>query len=155
MSSRHRTQHMSFSRVKSFTRLAVTIAAIQIAIIAAAAAQNITVPFELHGLHIYLKASINGSPVTMVLDSGAGANVITPQIADLLGIKPSGGSATAVGAGGAPTTVKRVTLDSIEVGSTKAQNQPAFIIPLPDALPCDGLLGTPFFRQWVVTIDYY
>jgi hypothetical protein len=32
--------------------------------------------------------------------------------------------------------------------------QSAYVIPLPDALVCDGLLGTPFFQAWIVQFDY-
>jgi predicted aspartyl protease len=113
----------------------------------------ITVPFILRGGHIYMSGLINGAPVTLVLDSGAGANVVTPQAAQRLGLKP-GRSGTAVGAGGQATDIHMATLASLEVGGANSEKQTAYIIPLPDALKCDGLLGTPFFRQWVITIDY-
>src|SRR5580700_1443343 len=117
------------------------------------ASDPITVPFTLRGGHIYMSGLINDTPVTLVLDSGAGANVVTPQGAQKLGLK-QGRSGTAVGAGGAATSVYEVTLASLTIGGARSEKLPAYVIPLPDALKCDGLLGTPFFRQWVVTIDY-
>ncbi len=122
--------------------------------IAALAQTTSTVPFRQVGQHIYLGAKINGSLVTMVLDSGAGVNVLTPAAADKLGIKGKVSGVSAVGAGGAPIQVKAAMLDTIETGSVKLTSQPAFILALPNALKCDGLLGTPFFQKWVVGIDY-
>ena len=100
---------------------------------AASARDTITVPFTLRGMHIYVSGAINDVPVTLVLDSGAGANVVTPQGAQRLGLKP-GRSGVAVGAGGQSTDVHMVTLASLSVGDARSEKQTAYIIPLPDAL---------------------
>src|ERR1700722_14745169 len=65
------------------------------------AADSVTVPFTMHGMHIFLNCSVNDMPVTLVLDSGAGANVITPEGAKRLNLKATGPIGTVVGAGGA------------------------------------------------------
>jgi predicted aspartyl protease len=95
---------------------------------------------------------VNGKPARFVLDTGAGGNVITPEAARRLGLASSQ-KATAVG------TANRVdagvaTLRRLAVGSVVLEHAPIFIIPLPEALQADGLIGYPFLRRFVVTIDW-
>jgi predicted aspartyl protease len=113
-----------------------------------------TFPIHLHSQHIYMDAKINGQPVTMVLDSGAGVNIVTPAAAAKLHLKTAPSPVRAVGAGGAPVELKMATLESLQTGTLSLANQMAFALELPQALRCDGLLGTPFFQKYVISIDY-
>lgn len=120
----------------------------------AARADAVTVPMELRGVHIFVQISINGKPATFVLDTGASANVITPDAVQRLGLTPGSEQTPLTGAAGRAGTVSNVKIAALEVGAAKMQDQIAYVIPLPEALPCDGLLGTPFLQRKVVTIDY-
>lgn len=117
-------------------------------------ATSVTVPITLHGVHIFVSATIQDKPVTLVLDTGAGANVLTPQAAARLQLTPGKGRASVTGAGGNGPSVSLVKIPTLGIGTSRLTDQSAYLIPLPDALPCDGLLGTPFLESWVVTIDY-
>jgi hypothetical protein len=114
----------------------------------------VSVPITMHGVYVYVPVRLNGKPATFVLDSGAGMNVVTPEAARRLGIAPDPRKADVIGAGGAAASASMARIDRLEVGETKLSGQPAVVIPLPEVLACDGLLGAGFFHQWVVTVDY-
>jgi predicted aspartyl protease len=120
----------------------------------ARAAEAITVPMQLHGVHIFLSIAINGKPATFVLDTGASANVITPQAVERLHLTPGTEQTPLTGAAAKVGSVPNVKIASVEIGAFRMQDQVAYVIPLPEALECDGLLGAPFFQQQIVTIDY-
>ncbi len=120
----------------------------------AAAAAAVTVPFTLHGVYIYLEVSLNGKPATFVLDTGAGANVVTPKTVEKFDLVHRKGKAAVVGAGGKAGSASIVKVAEIGIGASKTRNQSAYVIPLPEQLRCDGLLGAPFLQTHVVTIDY-
>ena len=114
----------------------------------------VTVPITLHDGMIFVPAAVNGKPVTLMLDTGAGGNVITPDAARRLGLTPEKGQFDVHGSGGNAAPVSAVRLDRLGFETAIAANQTAYLIPLPEILQCDGLLGTPFLEQWVVTVDY-
>jgi len=136
--------------------LMLTMALLTMAATAALAkrAPGVIVPMELRGVHIFVDISINGKPATFVLDTGASANVITPDAMKRLHLTPGEEQTPLTGAAGRAGSVSNVKIASLEVGAARMQNQIAYVIPLPEALPCDGLLGTPFLQKQVVTIDY-
>ena len=55
----------------------------------AAGRTSVTVPFDLVDNHIYLDAKLNGRPYRLLCDTG-GSNVITPEVAKALGVRPEG-----------------------------------------------------------------
>src|SRR5579872_878784 len=120
----------------------------------AAVSHAATVPIELQGVHVFVAVSVNGKPATFVLDTGASANVITPAAAKRLGLSPGSQQTPLIGAAGRAGSVASVKIALLAVGATQARNQVAYVIRLPEAMPCDGLLGTPFLRDRIVKIDY-
>jgi predicted aspartyl protease len=115
-------------------------------------ADGLTIPMTVDERHIYVNVTVNGQPARFVLDTGAGGNVITPEAARRLGLTSSQ-QATAVG------TANRVdagvaSLRRLTVGGTVVENEPIFIIPLPEALQADGLIGYPLLHRFVVSIDW-
>ncbi|HLK57039.1 MAG TPA: aspartyl protease family protein [Chthonomonadaceae bacterium] len=114
----------------------------------------VTVPITLHGVHIFVDITINGQPATFVLDTGASANVITPQAMQRLQLTPGKELTPLTGGAGRAGAVPQVQISTLSVGASRMEDQTAYVIPLPETLPCDGLLGTPFLENQVVTIDY-
>ncbi|MCW3099577.1 MAG: hypothetical protein JWL77_5195 [Chthonomonadaceae bacterium] len=121
---------------------------------AADGAQSVTVPLIQRGVHLYVDATIDDKPVLMVLDTGAGANILTPRAAKRLDLMSSKGQINVQGAGGDAAPASAVKIGKLGVGEAMLKAQSAYVIPLPDVLVCDGLLGTPFFRAWIVQFDY-
>jgi hypothetical protein len=114
----------------------------------------VTVPITLKGGHIFLDAAVNGKPVRLVFDSGAGANVLTPEAAARLGIASDGTAARAEGAGGS-VAISRGVVEKLAVGGDAVlEGELAYFIPLPTELECDGLIGSGLLRRFVATIDY-
>jgi len=132
------------------------IIALLVTIVATAgrAATSTTVSIRLEGVHIYVDVSINGKPASFILDTGASANVLTPEASRRLNLTPGTDQTPLTGAAGKAGSVSSVKIASLDIGSSHLDNQIAYVIPLPEALPCDGLLGTQFIQSQVVTIDY-
>lgn len=116
--------------------------------------KSFTVPIIQRGAHILVEVALDDKPALMILDTGAGVNLITPEAEKRLNLKPDRGRVNVQGAGGAAAPAAAVKIGKLSVGDATLKAQNAYLIPLPDALECDGLLGTPFFREWVVQIDY-
>lgn len=112
-----------------------------------------TVQAKMVGRYFQFEATVNGKKATLILDSGAGMNVLTPEAAERLGIK-GGLEVQAQGAGAQRTTARLVTLESFQVGEAVVKGDQAVIIDLPDALQCDGLVGYSFIRHFATTFDY-
>ena len=113
-----------------------------------------TVPFKLIGGHIFVDIKINDKSATFLLDSGSGANVITPAAAKVLGVEPKGRSGTAKGVGEQLLKVGHGTALEMRIGLATLPNPSFFIIPLPNEIQCQGLLGFDTFNQFVTRIDY-
>jgi predicted aspartyl protease len=105
------------------------------------------------GSPVLVRAKINGSgPVTLILDTGADATLISPAALSRLGLSPLNEppltlkGVTGVGYAG------RVWVDFIEVGQTRVG--PLLIAVFDAALKgADGLLGRDFLSHLKVTID--
>lgn len=121
---------------------------------AAADEESVTVPLTKRGSHIFVEGTIDGQSLLFALDTGAGADVLTPAAVKRLGLKPERGQAGVVGAGGSASLSSMVRMGNLHIWKATLTDPTAFVIPLPDALECDGLLGAPFFKAWVVQIDY-
>jgi hypothetical protein len=132
----------------------ITSILITIVATAARAADSTTVPIRLEGVHIYVDVSINGKPASFVLDTGASANVITPDAVRRLTLMPGPDQTPLTGAAGKAGSVSDVQIAALDVGTAHLKDLIAYVIPLPEALPCDGLLGTQFVQSQIVTIDY-
>jgi Periplasmic protease len=112
---------------------------------------RVEVPFTLDGGHIFVDGTLNGKPARFVLDSGAGANIFTPDAAKRFGLK----SLAAAQARGATTVdAFQTRIDRLSVGGAVLENEQGYVVPLPPQLACDGLLGFGLLRHFAVTIDY-
>lgn len=117
------------------------------------------VPFDLAQNNPLVRVRINGSdPIWMVLDTGAGVNVLDAGLAERLGLRPGGGQVHLQGAGSSVTAAV-VEGASIALGGVTVQGQPITTVPLANlralsGRPVHGLIGTEFLQHFVVEIDY-
>lgn len=103
----------------------------------------------------YVRASANGKPLLLLIDSGSQGIVLDPQAAARLGIAPQGtieirGARNTQGAGVAP-------LDAIDIGAARLPVNAATVVDLNgltyDGKAVDGVLGFPFFAAAEIRID--
>ena len=115
------------------------------------------IPFELNGHVIFLPVSVNGSPGSFVLDTGAQGSSLNTRMARELRL-PLGRGGTAHGAGGnvASHRLTAVTLGIGEARLEKLDLSAMELAPLENntGRPIDGILGSDLFRRYVVEIDY-
>lgn len=121
-----------------------------------------TLPYKPVGSTVLLPVSVNGgSPGWFILDSGANSCVLSKAFAQSMGLRPAGtGAATGAGRGSVPYDRYQQPV-SFKVGGLPLtcpmnrvigldlSNQPAVI-----GATVDGILGTDFFAQYVIEIDY-
>ncbi len=118
----------------------------------------LSVPFDLSGNNILVRARINRSPpVWCVFDSGASINVLNDRIARKLGLISKGSSV--LDANGGTVTGSLVENATINLSNVKTVNQTIATVPL-DALAeysgrdVQGIIGNNFIQNFVVEIDY-
>ena len=114
-------------------------------------------PFEfIFGTRIFVRATINGRPMLVMLDSGASSTVLDRHFASSLGLSPKG-DLTGEGAGGSiqysmirGATVKLGDLswngDAVAIDLSAVEQQVGHPVPI--------ILGGEFFRDAVVDIDF-
>jgi hypothetical protein len=101
-----------------------------------------------------------GRPLSLVLDTGASYNVLKPEVAAKLGLKPTGENIQTEGQGkGVDETLHFMQGASIRFAGETFADEPTATLPL-DYIdreaghPADGLLGSPVFRKYVLREDY-
>ena len=117
-------------------------------------------PFTLEAGEIILAASVNGHPLRLLLDSGAGGSFLTVPAAQAAGITAQG-NLQALGYGGASATGV-ATAATIQVGdAVRLHHQPLVVIKDPsvakllsDRGHVDGALGYELFTRFVARVDY-
>jgi predicted aspartyl protease len=120
------------------------------------------VPFTLAGQRqpvLLIPASVNGNgPHPFLLDTGAGACLLTPELSRSLNVTITG-TQTAAGAGG-QVTVQLGQVASIEVGGAIVRDVPVAITPEIHRISASvgaeiaGDLGYTFLRHFRLSIDY-
>ena len=124
----------------------------------AGGAAAVSVPFELVNNHIYLDVKLDGKgPFRLLCDTG-GANIVTPELAGTLGLKPQG-ALQGRGVGDKSEDIGLVKVGSLEVGGATLRDQVFAVFnlgPLTSAegAPVNGLIGYEVFKRFVVRVDY-
>jgi len=100
-----------------------------------------------------LKATINGQPVTLVIDTG-GANVdVSEALASRLHL-----STKLVGqgtfAGGRKAQLRSTRIDRLDLPGVRVRNIPGNVMPGNPPPGIDGIIGTSFLYHFLATIDY-
>jgi clan AA aspartic protease (TIGR02281 family) len=111
-----------------------------------------SVQVRRRGGNWFVEVSLNDMhQSTFLVDTGAAACAITPELAETLGIVPDPGEPPVLVRGVAGSTWgRRVTIPSIRVGEMEAQNVIAFVLPLPGM---QGILGNTFLSRYTTTLD--
>jgi Aspartyl protease/PDZ domain len=116
------------------------------------------VPFELNGNMIYLQVRVNGSrPLWFALDTGAHSSVVNSTVVQSLALKAEGAGVVTGAGGRVPTQTLRGIAFDISGAQLTGLNLPAIpLAPLEQSTgrAMDGILGSEFFRRYVVEIDY-
>jgi hypothetical protein len=127
----------------------------------AASSQSLaTIPFELYGNQIFVRARVNNSgPFWFVVDSGAGGWIVDRAHAARLGLRLEQETAQGTGAGSGAydvSYVKDVTFSLAEfsipvplIGVIDLSNNRSQI-----GREIEGLVGYDFFEKFIVEIDY-
>jgi len=117
-----------------------------------------TVPLDIQGL-VVVGARLNGRDFDFILDTG-GHNIITPEVAKLLGLHPVGEGASG-GSGSGTLTEQYVRIERLELGAATLRDQHFYVLPLQystvergERAPLAGLLGLEIFERFAVRIDY-
>jgi len=117
-----------------------------------------TVPFELINNHIYVQAKLNGKgPFRLLCDTG-GANIVTPDLAQKLGLKTEG-ALQGRGVGEKSEDVALTKVEKVQVGDVAVDNQVFAVFPLAtfarvEGVSSSGLIGYEVFKRFVVRVDY-
>ncbi|HYL06735.1 MAG TPA: aspartyl protease family protein [Thermoanaerobaculia bacterium] len=124
----------------------------------AGGAASSSVPFELVNNHIYVDVKLDGKgPFRLLCDTG-GANVVTPELAGALGLKPQG-ALQGRGVGDKSEDVGLVKVGSVELGGATLRDQVFAVFNLglltgAEGVPVNGLIGYEVFKRFVVRVDY-
>jgi predicted aspartyl protease len=117
-----------------------------------------TVPIEVTGF-VTVGASLDGRPYEFILDTG-GHDIITPEVAQALGLKPIGAGASG-GAGEGTIAQQDVRVATLQIGAATLRDQHFYVIPLQyDTVergarpPLAGILGLEVFERLAARIDY-
>lgn len=101
--------------------------------------------------------SVCGIDTRFILDTGAGLNLISDELAARVGCTPGGSTHTAPRMSGQPLTIPLGTLGSLQLGAHSAQDLTVGIFGLPALAGFEGIggmLSLSYFRSVPVTIDY-
>lgn len=114
-----------------------------------------TVPFELIGEKIFMKARVNGAEeINLQFDTGAGSTVIDDTTAERLNLVVSGATKNegAAGSVSVPTSVN----NTIELKGLKFPNITFLHLPLGEYLGVkrDAVIGYDMLKSYVIKIDY-
>jgi predicted aspartyl protease len=117
-----------------------------------------TVPIEVTSF-VTVGASLDGRPYDFILDTG-GHDIITPEVARALGLKPAGAGASG-GAGEGTIAQQDVRVPTLQIGAAILRDQHFYVIPLQyDTVergarpPLAGILGLEVFERLAARIDY-
>ena len=118
-------------------------------------------PFEyIKDSHLVgVPVHINGKgPYDFVLDTGAGNTVVTPEMAELIGLdaKPVHGIARGVGG---DVQLELAAVESVAVGDSEISNTQVVVLDLSKVSPKGkliehGIIGYDFLRNFETVIDY-
>lgn len=114
----------------------------------------VAVPLERHGGVWFAEVTLNDSRTAwFMIDTGATLCVLSPELADALGIRPaSENRMVSLQTANGSTSGPLVWIPSIRLGDAEAQNVAAVVLASA-GLREAGILGNSFLSRFVVTLD--
>ena len=114
-----------------------------------------TIPFKLGSDNrIYIKATINNSePLDFIFDTGANGMVANTSKTDSKLNLKFDGSTENIGANGT-TNQKVSSSNTIRIGKFQRKEEELIGIAYPNSYVFDGVIGYPFFEDYLVEINY-
>jgi hypothetical protein len=118
----------------------------------------VKMPFDTYWNGILLQVRINNSqPVWLAMDTGASLNIISQRLFKRLGLKAGGAANLTGGTGGFQSQFVQdatISLPGVEaykqiIGSAPIDEMTALF-----GRDVEGLIGTPFIKNFVIEIDY-
>ncbi|HTO98513.1 MAG TPA: aspartyl protease family protein [Myxococcales bacterium] len=116
-----------------------------------------SVPFDLVNDHVFVRASVEGKPADLIVDTGSSLSSLGESFAARAGISPMEGFATAAGAASVPVRlaqVHRLALQEVDLGEAVVVLVPVDQVSRAEGRPVDGSLGVDLFARHAVEIDY-
>jgi predicted aspartyl protease len=111
------------------------------------------VPIEVEEGQVYVRATVNGQEVRLLLDTGASHVFVSTETAEAAKVgntKPLSFAAF----GDERTDARQGMVRWLVVGPTAAENVPVLVLPVPAVFSADGFLGLSFLRRFVFRLDY-
>lgn len=116
-----------------------------------AAAESVTIPLEFTFLGFMLEILIDGKPVRLMLDTGAAATFISPEVARKLGLELHKEAKDGESATGGKVVAWRALTKRLNLGDAWTENEPVMVAEMPAGI--DGMLGVSTLADWDVRID--
>jgi predicted aspartyl protease len=113
-----------------------------------------TISFDGANDLIVVNAKINGKgPFRFLLDTGASIHLMTPSVAQSLGLRVEGeGTVDTGGTKGLASGL--VQVGEVGIGDFTLRKQTFAVAQLPAAYPAQGFIGAQLFKSFVVRIDF-
>jgi len=114
-------------------------------------------PMELRRSMPFVQVFVDGKgPFVFGLDTGTGAQaLVSPSVVEKLGLQTKGTVQAGDPSGKAPGQLPLVQLWSLSVAGVELRGVTAAVYqPSQAEGPCDGILGFPLFKEWLLTLDY-
>jgi len=115
--------------------------------------QRVFRDFKLFVVSVFIENEGRSLYTRMMVDTAASYLTVRPDVFAQLGIAPSRKAPLVTASERTEAPLGQV--DKVTVGTgCFAANVQVISIPLPSALPAEGLLGASFLRHFLVTMDY-
>ena len=120
------------------------------------------IPFLLNDPLPVISVEINGTPIYVIIDTGADSFYLDEKLTGSLGIEPVTQITSDVFAGGKESTIGFARIDSLKIGNVILHSVPIRTGQISrftemvsnDDFPISGVLSTGDLRQFLSTIDY-
>ena len=113
-------------------------------------------PIQLAGSIPVVDAAVNGSPVTLLVDTGASMTILSPRAMERLrvAVPATAPKILTTVVGGSTFAMPYVRVSSLRVGEFSVEDIDVGVHDaLPQAPTVDGLLGANFLNHFKVTVD--
>jgi len=103
---------------------------------------------------IVINVMINGQgPFRFLLDTGASHHVMTPELAQRLGLKIESGAALDAGAQGT-ASAGLTQVAELRIGNFTLEQQTFLITPFPAAYTFQGFIGAEVFKRFIIHLNF-